>query len=856
MLKRNRTMSIVMAVCLCLALLAPVFVLPQVAEASASYRALTVPTFANGTAASANMATIEVDIPSGMEATTGDILTFSFPKELTAATTLPATANNGIVCVNAFIPNANFIQVVVPALHPQTGQANGLTAGLQPFDTRGTLDANSDGVVAPAEVAAADTIVVDGILSIAELRAFVGTGTATFGNLSTAAYAAAADGAASVKVSTTGQSFDAKVSGAPTAGRGVMYVYLTNLALAGASGDITVSCMGSSAAFPYQAVIVGKVVSGGGSSVIMKSEKTIGSAAATLDTITFFETSKGSIVTGDLVKFKLPAGFKWNVAGGAAVGAGSANWDWLGIPGFTLVRDATDERLAVVTIPNIAGAPQTTTGRFDVILAPIIVADEAVAKKGDVIMHVSGTGNVSEMDVKVAVYGDYNAAGKEGTVKDLIAGKSDQKLGEFWLEEGLANSLIDGRSVKITLPKGVKWSGAYDVAGPVAPVADSGNATLGAITFTDTYRTMVMTATQVAAPATPSKSKFKFKDFRVDIAPDYTGPINVTFSGTASATGEVKVAEVQAPVELSAENVQDVRIGEQNQVLGDLIIKETKKENIAIQNANIDVWGATPVATPDVAAAAGVLAITLPAGASWSAGYPTVEVTDGDLDLKANEMYKEGNVLNIPIKSESTVASTIKISGLKATINRTVPEGDFKLSVSGLAINETGGTAVNATSGATQNLAFAQYEAQSVAVAKCVTPAPDQGTTGAATGQFRINSNIYEVNGVAKVMDAAPYIKDGRTYMPIRFLGYAMGLTDADIVWDDATQKVTMTKGDNVVELTVGSTSITVNGETQTMDVAPEISNGRTMLPARFVAEGLGYVVGWDATTQTVLISK
>ncbi|MGE5454395.1 MAG: copper amine oxidase N-terminal domain-containing protein, partial [Methylocystaceae bacterium] len=99
-------------------------------------------------------------------------------------------------------------------------------------------------------------------------------------------------------------------------------------------------------------------------------------------------------------------------------------------------------------------------------------------------------------------------------------------------------------------------------------------------------------------------------------------------------------------------------------------------------------------------------------------------------------------------------------------------------------------------------------------------------------------------------------IKAGRTYMPIRFLGYAMGLTDDDIVWDEATQKVTMTKGEKVVELTVGSTTITVNGEAKTMDVAPEITGGRTMLPARYVAEGLGYVVGWDAGTQTVLISK
>ncbi|NLG32310.1 MAG: copper amine oxidase N-terminal domain-containing protein, partial [Syntrophomonadaceae bacterium] len=53
-----------------------------------------------------------------------------------------------------------------------------------------------------------------------------------------------------------------------------------------------------------------------------------------------------------------------------------------------------------------------------------------------------------------------------------------------------------------------------------------------------------------------------------------------------------------------------------------------------------------------------------------------------------------------------------------------------------------------------------------------------------------------------------------------------------------------------------GSTTITVNGEAQTMDVAPEIVNNRTMLPARYVAEGLGYTVGWDPGTKTVLIFK
>ena len=55
---------------------------------------------------------------------------------------------------------------------------------------------------------------------------------------------------------------------------------------------------------------------------------------------------------------------------------------------------------------------------------------------------------------------------------------------------------------------------------------------------------------------------------------------------------------------------------------------------------------------------------------------------------------------------------------------------------------------------------------------------------------------------------------------------------------------------------TIGSTSYTVNGEAKTADVAPEIANDRTMLPARFVAEAFGAVVGWDAGSQTVLIQQ
>ena len=55
-------------------------------------------------------------------------------------------------------------------------------------------------------------------------------------------------------------------------------------------------------------------------------------------------------------------------------------------------------------------------------------------------------------------------------------------------------------------------------------------------------------------------------------------------------------------------------------------------------------------------------------------------------------------------------------------------------------------------------------------------------------------------------------------------------------------------------KLTIGKTEAVAWGETVENDVAPVITNGRTMLPARFVAENLGAEVLWDAETRKVTI--
>ena len=54
--------------------------------------------------------------------------------------------------------------------------------------------------------------------------------------------------------------------------------------------------------------------------------------------------------------------------------------------------------------------------------------------------------------------------------------------------------------------------------------------------------------------------------------------------------------------------------------------------------------------------------------------------------------------------------------------------------------------------------------------------------------------------------------------------------------------------------LKIGEKTALVNEKPMENDVSPIISNGRTMLPVRFLAENLGIDVSWDGTTGTVTI--
>jgi len=78
----------------------------------------------------------------------------------------------------------------------------------------------------------------------------------------------------------------------------------------------------------------------------------------------------------------------------------------------------------------------------------------------------------------------------------------------------------------------------------------------------------------------------------------------------------------------------------------------------------------------------------------------------------------------------------------------------------------------------------------------------------------------------------------------------------AVVSWDSGTQTITATQDDIVIIMQIGSEIIRINGEEIALDVPPVLVGGRTLVPVRAVAEGLDADVEWDGAARAVIITK
>jgi hypothetical protein len=652
----------------------------------------------------------------------------------------------------------------------------------------------------------------------------------------------------------------------------------------GVTGGITVT-----ASAPSSSVISsgsGTVATVGNSTATLAAESTpaMSSGGGAVGTIDVTENAAGALWDNDQagLKFTLPPGFTWNSNPTVTYmwGANSA----AEVQSFITVT-SNGGREMDITVPSAVYSSAVSNASLGGYAAAAdffkindgVSIDEATAQIGNITATIGGQ---TSANVSTLVLGSYGSVGvtcdASGTVPTITAGVQGSNIGELEIKEGVPDSVLTGRTINLTLPTNVAWSETPSLDTSLSTNIGTGASAFNTWQIEGTSGNQIQCTVGGSTSATvgvtsgeSSPGDFFLKNMEVTPAVDFSGPIVVTVGGSEGLTGTVTLATVAAGVTAAAASTPSVAIGTASQALGDITITEKAAGNLGstLYYSGFDGTAGSDYQLAEEFSPGGTtyLDIVAPVGVTFDTT-PTVTVTSGNIQLGtattgtgmtvagSTTAGNQGNI-QIPINSSSTTASTIKIAAPVVTIDRTVAAGPIIFKVEGTAVDQT---ELPSTAGSYlyDAITYTQLFPNDTTATTVTVATVGGGVSGTgATSVFTIGSTSYTLNGNTVTMDVAPYIKDSRTFLPLRYVANALGVADSNIMWDPTTQKVTIIKGSSVAQLTIGSTTMLLNGASITMDTSPEITSGRTCLPVAWVAEALGASVAWNATAQTATVT-
>lgn len=240
-----------------------------------------------------------------------------------------------------------------------------------------------------------------------------------------------------------------------------------------------------------------------------------------------------------------------------------------------------------------------------------------------------------------------------------------------------------------------------------------------------------------------------------------TGEVKLTVSGRAFAqlgqeeSISCKIADIVAPVKVEM-TAAELKVGLQSQTTGSIVITETDKGMIEKGTIVID-------ANPQEVSGIKFQSV------------PTVEATNlkiGDVELSSNKKY-----LYIEVEKTSTEAGKISISDIAFTTDRTVPEGTFPVRFYGDALTDEEIKTYD-------EVLFDKYVVEDfIKITTPNTEDIKNGALKAVTSSFTLDSTKYTVDGVEYEMDAKAYAEDGRTMVPVRYIAQAFGIDQANVLY-------------------------------------------------------------------------
>ncbi|MEO3944805.1 copper amine oxidase N-terminal domain-containing protein [Gorillibacterium sp. CAU 1737] len=108
------------------------------------------------------------------------------------------------------------------------------------------------------------------------------------------------------------------------------------------------------------------------------------------------------------------------------------------------------------------------------------------------------------------------------------------------------------------------------------------------------------------------------------------------------------------------------------------------------------------------------------------------------------------------------------------------------------------------------------------------------------------------INGATQTFDTPARMVNGSVLVPMRGIFEKL---QASVKWDHASQQVTATKDFTTIQLAIGSKTATVNKKKVPLSISPQLINGSTMVPLRFISEALDADVKWSTSANTVTIT-
>ena len=494
--------------------------------------------------------------------------------------------------------------------------------------------------------------------------------------------------------------------------------------------------------------------------------------------------------------------------------------------GTALAVSAFEERELTVTL---AGASDTVIDR--IIVHPVITLTKD-AKFGDIEVEVlDKTADVDADDVKIAEYKDFGIELTVDKVASIVAGKSDTSK-DYVVEvklETAGDSFIAGRPIDFTVDGGeVKLKGS-------APSNTSFDNIVG--DYDDEFEVNL-------ANAYTTDNDLEFELYlKADW--DAAGELKLTAKGAGVEEQTIKLADVLAPAKITTKvddkkTVADVVVGLQNQATPEITITETEAGSLQEGYYVFDL---------NQARYSGVDFID-----------STVKFeTTGDISVDDVYTIEDGEKVVVYVDGESNKeASSIIIKGLTVTLDRAVPFGQLDLRFGAVVADgdQTNPKADDGEFGLDPEENGFDYDVETIVekvpflnVVTEVQTARQQKTV------FTLDSTTYTVGSETRTLDAAPYISNNRTMLPI---GTVAQLAGATLNYSPSTRTAVFTKDNLVVSMNLDTNILLVNGSPVPMDAKPEIVNGRAFVSVVYVAQAFGIQNGtdivYDAATRTVTL--